>query len=521
MENVDPGPPPRRPCWGMGLQLALVACAWVFLYRETLPMLLSLWGSDDFSYCYLVPVAAGYFAWKSRKRILTQAGGSPVPGLVLLVFSGGVFLVGRLGALETLLYVSMWLSIAAIALIYLGQRAFAALLFPLAVLAFIVPPPALIERILSFNLRLLSSSMAAHLLQLIGIPVYLEGNILDIGTMRLQVVDACSGLRYLLPTIFLSLIVSHSMLKRAWTRGLLVASAIPVSIALNSIRLVVTAVLARYVSPRFVEGFLHDLQGWAIYLVTIGALAGAGLLLRRLEGSRPEALPTDSAPDGNGLRGAALAGVDRFTTIYTIVILVSLTFSVSAYAKDQIVPDCPPLEGFPLEIGTWKGTREYLDKATLDSLWADDYHLGTYVNSETGRIVYLFVPYYKQQTAQHTAHAPTSCLLGSGWEIRTRKILPPRPDTGRDFSVQQLVLGKGGEQLLSNFWFQQRGRIIVGEFENKFFLLADSVARRRTDGALVRVEILLRPNESIESAQKELDGFVSLTKRAADGFIPR
>jgi EpsI family protein len=131
-------------------------------------------------------------------------------------------------------------------------------------------------------------------------------------------------------------------------------------------------------------------------------------------------------------------------------------------ASTLIKPERKPFEKFPTVIGDWRGERSYLTEEILNALWADDYVQIQFRNENTGDALLLFVPYYEVQGIRHTAHAPVSCLLGGGFEPRNRKIIQRvfPPPFGR-VQIRQMVLEKNGQWLLSNYWFQQRGRLIV------------------------------------------------------------
>ncbi|HWR04299.1 MAG TPA: VPLPA-CTERM-specific exosortase XrtD [Humidesulfovibrio sp.] len=519
--------PAQRYTQTLSLLLMLAGCG--FMFRNDIAMMAAQWVQEDFSYCLLVPLVAGYAVWQRRRELAASQGGARWPGFAGIAFAGLLFLMGHLGTLEPLMYLSLWLCALSIAIVCLGMKALRLLLFPALLLLFIIPPPAFIERTLSFQLRLISSDLSTRLLQALSVPVFLEGNVIDLGTMKLQVVDACSGLRYFLPTIFLSLVVGHMFNRSIVSRVLLVLLSAPVSIVLNAVRITVTGLLVRYVSPTLADGFFHDFQGWLIYLATLVLLLGASRILRFFESREPAAQPVqpeqagiaenaETAEDASAEPAWPGLSVRHGLGVFALFVCLSLAFT--AFLQVQTVPRWNSLDTFPLELGEWQGTRGYLDQATLDSLWSDDYFLASYRNRTTGSSLSLFIPYYKLQTAQHTAHAPTSCMLGSGWEIASRRQLAANPAGGRAFAIQQMVLMKNGEKLVSNFWFQQRGRIIASEFQNKFYLLWDSLTLHRSDGALVRVEMGLPGDRALDDAQLELDAFSGRVSRALDAHIP-
>lgn len=103
--------------------------------------------------------------------------------------------------------------------------------------------------------------------------------------------------------------------------------------------------------------------------------------------------------------------------------------------------------------------------------------------------------------------------------LSSSRDLSAEPD-GRPFRVRRLLLDKPGERLLAFYWFQQRGRVITDEYMNKFYLALDSITRRRTDGALVRVEMLLKEDETVEQGQKVLDNFIKNFSSELKPYIP-
>ena len=200
--------------------------------------------------------------------------------------------------------------------------------------------------------------------------------------------------------------------------------------------------------------------------------------------------------------------------------LLVIQFTGTHLVAAQATPHRTDFSGFPMSIGAWEGKRIFLDQKILDSLWADDYVTGTFFNASTGNTLQLLVSYYNSQTTYHTAHAPTSCLLGGGWSIIEKQELPSSAATDRGFPVHQMVMEKDGKLLLSNFWFQQRGRTITNEWANKVYLFWDAAAHGRTDGALVRVEMILLQGQSQEQAQRILDGYTVALSGVLKTYIP-
>jgi exosortase D (VPLPA-CTERM-specific) len=510
--------PPRSLPW---LPLGVPIAVWVLGYWSSLPQLAEHWSTEDFSYCWLVPPLFAYLLWEVRGRFAASIGGARWPGIACLALAMGLWTLGQAGALETLTYLSMWLSLFGIALAVLGAGAARPLAMPFLILLFAIPLPAFLNRLLSFRLRLWSSALAVSGLQALGVTAYREGNFIDLGAVQLQVVDACSGLRFLFPTVLMSLVIGHYLLGRKRSRLALLAFSPLVAVGANALRITLTGVLVKYVDPRLGEGFFHDFSGWLVYMFSLAGLLGIVWGLRkalaasgdgRLPTARPEPGPGASPPGrGNSAWGAASA---------CLVLLAGGWVLQSQLLVSQIIPQRTPFTSFPTEIGSWMGEREYLPQEILNNLWADDYVTGRYRNPASGNTLQLLVSYYQLQTSQHTAHAPTSCLLGGGWELMDKRVSPPNPATGRDFPVQSMTLELAGQRILSNFWFEQRGRHITSEYMNKLYLLWDALTLRRSDGALVRVELYLRPGQSVEQGQALLDAFLGPLRAKLTDYIP-
>ncbi len=175
---------------------------------------------------------------------------------------------------------------------------------------------------------------------------------------------------------------------------------------------------------------------------------------------------------------------------------------------------------FPMVLGKWQGEQHFLDRKILDELWADDYVSAEYRNPEAPNRINLLIPFYEYQGTQHTAHAPQACLLGGGWaQIRVSE-RDVSLSKGRAVTVRSTLWQMGGTKLLGDYFFFQRGRVIVSPWANKFYLIWDSITKQRTDGALVRMEMALTPNQDLQQAEKILDEFVSQMYTILPEYVP-
>lgn len=503
------------------LSLIVLTASFILLYKNDFSNILIRWGKGDFSYCYLVPVIFLYLLYLKADLLRSLEQRSSHYGLLLLFASGVMLFSGRQGSIEALSFVSIWLSVISIFLIIFGLRIVKELAFPLVILGFIVPVPSFLNNMFTFKLKLISSYLSVKVMQLSGLSVYREGNIIDLGSTQLQVVDACSGLRYVYPLLLMGFLFAYMFNKKWWERIILIASTIPIAIISNSLRIAITGYLTAMFSPAVAEGFFHGFSGFLIFIVSFAILAIFCFFLRMVRkwfcGDTPA-----SAVYPAGDRAVINLKNTKISFLLLAALLLTGFWGLSSiYATNQITPHRKSFETFPTTIGDWEGRKSYLSEDILNSLWADDYIQIHFKNKKTDNYLLLFVPYYKYQKNRHTAHAPAACLIGSGYAPLSKKtiskaFLPPFGDV----EIGQMVLEKQDQLLLSNFWFHGRGRVIANEYFNKWYLFQDSITKKRTDGALVRIEMPLRRGQSIEEAQKVIDEFTLKVLELLPEYVP-
>jgi exosortase len=187
--------------------------------------------------------------------------------------------VGMLGAELFLQRTAFVVSLVGAVVFLKGWPMLRALRFPLAMLLFMIPIPAVIYNQITFPLQLLASSVAEVALTMVGIPVLRDGNVLELASQKLSVVEACSGIRSLLSLTFLSLVYGYFFEEnRVVMRWLLFLSTLPIAIAANSFRVSLTGVISEY-NPELAQGFFHSLEGWVIFVFALGLLVGFHRLL--------------------------------------------------------------------------------------------------------------------------------------------------------------------------------------------------------------------------------------------------
>ena len=151
---------------------------------------------------------------------------------------------------------------------------------------------------------------------------------------------------------------------------------------------------------------------------------------------------------------------------------------------------------------------------------ADDIVQATYFSPDSRNAIHVLIPFYEYQGTRHTAHAPQSCLLGGGWELTQSKERTVKMDNGQTITLMTMNLEKGNSKILGSYFFFMRGRVITSPWINKFYLMWDSFSRQRTDGALVRAELVVAPGQSMDDAWVELAGFIAGLWEVLPVYVP-
>ncbi len=502
--------------------LAVIAlfASFLLMYATTLPDMIGRWNDPDFSHCFLVPWIAAYFAYTVRYKLCSLKLRSSALGWLVFLYSGMLFLAGKLGSVETLVYISLWLSIVGMVVTVLGWHGARLLAFPLLLLGFIVPLPPFLNRLFTFKLKLLASDLAASILRLTGKSIYHAGNIIDLSGMQLQVVDACSGLHYIYALLLLGLVVGYLRHVRWGERVLVTAATIPLAVFANSMRIVGMGWLSQWMSPEAVEGLFHDFFGIFVFVFTIGMLLLFSSLIHLLNGKgvTKKLIGGKELEKGGGPGSLLVRPIHVGTSVLIMVLFWIVTINLSA---TLVSPSRLSFAEFSGKIMGWEGERLFLSPEILESLWADDYLQIKYRHRDTGQVLMLFIPYYAYQITRHTAHSPVSCLMGSGWALCSRRTLNrefPAP-LGR-VQINQMVFEAGNQRLLTNYWFQGRSRVLYSEYWHKWYLFWDAIRLRRNDGALVRIEMPLAQGQDLEAAQQVLDGFVQELESILPDYVP-
>ena len=255
--------------WGSVLIFALMAAVY---YRVLAKLVTDWWQIPDFSHGFLVPIFAAYLVWTKRKTLLDTRVAPTWSGIVFVVAGLVVLVLGVYGAELFLSRVSLVVLLAGLVLCFGGWELLKELRFVLLVLLLAIPIPSILFNEITLPLQILASKLASALLPFFGVPVLREGNVLELPAMKLEVAEACSGIRSLMSLFTLSVFYGYFMEKSNLRRAILALTSIPIAIAANAVRILGTGLFVQYWDPEKALGFFHEFSGWVMFLVSLGCL---------------------------------------------------------------------------------------------------------------------------------------------------------------------------------------------------------------------------------------------------------
>jgi exosortase len=245
----------------------LIACYAPILYRMA-----NQWANDEnMGHGFFVPLVAGYIVWERRAQLAATPIKTNWWGLAIVVFGGLLSVIATLGVELFTARLSFVIALTGTILFLCGTRWIKILSFPLALLLFMIPIPAIVYSALTLRLQMLASELGEILITAMGIPVLREGNTLRLPSQTLDIVDACSGIRSLLSLLFLSLVYTYFTDKKVWMRWALLMATIPIAICANGVRVAVTGLLSE-INTKLASGAYHETEGYIVFVVALAAL---------------------------------------------------------------------------------------------------------------------------------------------------------------------------------------------------------------------------------------------------------
>ena len=297
---------PRSSGWRTTLPLMTGAIVFVVaMYWQTAESIVAIWASSDtYAHGYLIVPITLVLVWLKRHELARLAPGPDYLGFVLLGSAGFAWLVAKAGEVQVLQQYAMTAMISAVVLSLAGRQVARSLAFPLAFLLFAVPfGEAFLPRLMDWT-----ADFTVAALRLSGIPVHREGTSFAIPSGQWSVVEACSGLRYLIASFTVGTLYAYLAYRRWWKRAFFVALSIVVPIIANGLRAYLIVIIGHLSSMKLAVGVDHFIYGWLFFGVVIALLLWCGSFWRDQDGALREVrgVPRPSRRGASSMLGATL-----------------------------------------------------------------------------------------------------------------------------------------------------------------------------------------------------------------------
>lgn len=496
----------------------LIAILIPLLFWNVLSDLVSIWESkEEYSHGYMIPLVCLYFIWQKKNLILSEQFTSSWIGPIIAFVSSILFFIGTVGDVYFLLRISLILMLFSVVLSFTGIRVTKLVFIPIILLVFSFPLPPVVQAGLTAKLQLLSSQLGVSFIRACEIPVYLEGNVIDLGNYKLQVVEACSGLRYLFPLMSIAFICAYMFHVALWKRAVVFLSSIPLTVIMNSFRIGVIGVLVDNWGIEMAEGFLHDFEGWIVFMACFSILFLEMWLLSKIERKQYgwEAIFGLEVQGDEPKKPIDFSTINwKPSLVIFTLLMVNLIWIKPLSERDEFVPERRSFYQFPMLVNEWSGVSNSLDHKTVEFLGLSDYVLVDYTN-KSAQSVNIYIAYYESQKNGVVPHSPKLCIPGGGWniiDIRTEKL--------NQIEFNRVVIAKGKFKQIVYYWYKQRENNIANEYVLKWHTFVGSLMNNRTDGALIRLTSSINPGETEMDADSRLKDFMSLMIENVNAYVP-
>ena len=507
---------------------ALAILSATLYFSGGLSALLKAWQLPEYSHGPLIPVLSGLLFLRELKKFPPEPGpkSDRWPGVVLVAVALAFGALGILSNIDDIVAYGLILWIGGLVLISFGWTMGKHFWPPVLHLVYMLPLPDTLYYKVSTFLQFLSSELGVWFLRLLSVPVFLDGNIIDLGVTKLHVAEACSGLRYMFPILSFSYIFAVLYQGPKWHKAVLLLSAVPIAILMNSVRIALAGIIVQLYGLEWVEGFSHFFEGWVIFICSIVILFGLARLMLLLHPGRPsltEVLDLDTTKLVPQMQRLQYVRPSAALIAAAVITLASLGAFQAVPERGAQPPARESFVLFPHKLGDWtqRGARQRLTPQVEATLGADDYLQISLAKPGAAQEVGLFIAWYNDQS-DGGVHSPEICLPGAGWEIAwlERSDLTRTMGTDTPFRINRAIIQKGETRMMVYYWFQQKDRRIAWDFAAKYWLMIDGVRTGRTDGALVRLTTPIAPTESDATAEDRLMEVLRALQTPLPRFVP-
>lgn len=503
---------------------SLLLFGFIFLMYQS--GLLVLWVEDEqYGHGLMVVGLLGYLLYRRKEDYILENDSYAWLSIIISTLALIIFVVGDSSGISIIKMYSVWLFSIAVIFSIGGWKLFKQLIIPIFIVFILIPLPAPLGPTLTAKLQLVSSVLGVWVIRLFGGVVFLEGNVIDMGGVKLLVAEACAGLRYLFPLMSIGAIAGYIMHAPTWMRWAVFLITIPITIVMNSFRIGVTGLLVETWGSSHTEGFLHFFEGWVVFIATLAILLVFSWFLIKLIPNNTSlikvfSLDSHNKPSIQKKNLLELKWLNGKTFGYMITCIVfAVVSSIHLNSREHTNIEHKPLSIFPLTIGDWKAKESGLSSLVEAVAGASEYYYGDYSSSK-GENVNVYISYYESQRHGQIPHSPKVCIPGDGWLIKSITPVILKDRYNNLFTANRLVITKFGKTIITYYWLKQGNNMYSQEALARIDLIRISLMENRTDGALVRLVTEVASGESIHQADNRLLKFSEKLISVLSDYIP-
>ena len=497
------------------------------LYQSNL---LLIWIEDEeYGHGMMVIGILIYLLYRNRNKLITELPSTQWLGVLITFLALLMFSLGEISGIVPIRMYSIWIFTVAATYSIGGWSLFRKLLIPLCIIFLLIPLPNALGPMLTSTLQLISSQLGVWVIRLFGGVVYLEGNVIDMGGVKLLVAEACAGLRYLFPLMSIGAIAGYLMRAPVWMRWSLFLATIPVTIFMNSFRIGVTGLLTEAYGSSHTEGFLHFFEGWVVFVASLIILVALAWLMAKMLPNSPSFSKVFSFDDV--FQGKVKLKENQKTSreinwqsnvsikIMLASIIIAMIISNPYVKRKGAVVVYKPFSQFPKMLGQWKAHESRLPVSVEETAGASDYYNATFTSPEAKQIN-LYISYYADQKLGPAPHSPTICIPGAGWKITSNKPYLIKTKYGSTIKITRLIITKGEHTIITYFWLKQGSKIFDQQYMARLDLILFAIKENRADAALLRMVSEVGSNETIEDTDARMQNMASELLDVISDYVP-
>ena len=501
----------------------LLGFGWL-LYQSGL---LLIWLEDEeYGHGLMVIGLLVYLLYLNRNSFALRCDSSRWIGVFISLIALLIFILGEMSGIAQVRMYSIWLFALAAIFVIGGWSLFRELLIPVFIIFLLIPLPGIIAPLLTAELQLISSKLGVWVIRLFGGVVFLEGNVIDMGGVKLLVAEACAGLRYLFPLMSIGAIAGYLMRAPAWMRWAIFLATIPVTIFMNSFRIGVTGLLTEAYGFSHTEGFLHFFEGWVVFVASLIILIGFAWLLTKLLPDSPNLVKVfsfDHVFDTN--EGSYSAKNQNWQTKPAVLFMIfSLIMAVIVsspfFKREDAIVVSKTLSQFPTMLGQWRANESRLPPTIEAVAGASEYYYGDFLSPSDNNKINLYIAYYQDQKQGAAPHSPKVCIPGDGWKITSDKPVSIKAKNGETHEVSRLVITKDKHTIITYYWLKQGKNIFRHQFMARLNLIWFAIKENRADAALIRMVSEVSSNEKIEYTDKRMQKMATELLDVISEYVP-